>query len=201
MGTRIGTIGGLAAFAAIAASAQPYGVAQALSTEFLTGLAQQGLLPSQVAIINANVGSIIILDRNASGSVVFIDGADNFVRSQLAKQLAESVAQEEPMHLTVKHRSFEATSCSAVIEQRTEFLARLDAFDSNASGTPPTSSLQEIMLDATTYLIITSGRDAVVTIRPNGPLDPPLQQAAGRLHSAVSRCAGSVIPQVQQHAF
>src|SRR5690606_18201964 len=59
MRTRIGMLAALAALAAVAASAQPYQLARPLSTEFLARLAQHGLLPSQVAIINASVGSVI----------------------------------------------------------------------------------------------------------------------------------------------
>lgn len=201
MGTRIGILGVLASLAAVTASAQPYRLARVLSTEFLSRLAQHGLLPSQVAIINASVGSVIILDGNTADSVVFIDGADNFVWAQIAEQVSDSVAEEKPMHLKIEHRSIDVASCPAMIEHITEFLAQLDVFDPKSSGRPPTSTLQEVIVDATAFLIITSDRDAVVTIEPNGPLDPPLQQAAGRMHSAVSRCAGSVIPQVQQHDF
>lgn len=191
----------LAALAAVAASAQPYQLARPLSTEFLARLAQHGLLPSQVAIINASVGSVIILDREASNSVVFIDGADNFVWAQIAEQLSESAAEGRPMHVTVNRRFIDVASCSVMIEPRTEFLARLDVFDPKATHTSSAATLQMVIVDATDYRIITSGRDGGATIKPNGPMDPPLQQAAGRLHSAVSRCAGSVISEVQQHDF
>ncbi len=200
MGTPIGTLSVFAVLTAVTASAQPYNLAGTLSTDFLARLVQQRLRPSEVAIANASVGSVMILDRDTASPVLFIDGAGQFVWSQIAEQLSGSVAREEPMHLRMEHRSIEGASCPAMIEHINEFLTRLDAFDPRSSGRPP-DPLQEIMLDGTTFLIITSGRDAVFTIKPHGPLDPPLQQAAGRLHSAVSRCAGSVIPQVQQHDF
>lgn len=191
----------LAVLAAMTASAQTYQPARVLSTAFLSRLAQHGLQPSQVAIINASVGSLIILDRTASGPVVFVDGAGTRVWAQVGEQFSESMAKAEPMHLKVERRSIEVASCPAMIEHVTGFLARLDAFDRRSSGAPPTPTAQEIIVDATAFLIITSRGDAVITIEPNGPLDPPLQQAAGQLHSAVSRCAGSVIPEVQQHDF
>jgi len=201
MGTRIGMLNVLAVLAAMTASAQTYQPARVLSTAFLSRLAQHGLQPSQVAVINASVGSVIILDKSASGLVVFVEGAGTRVWTQVGEQLSESMAKAGPMHLKVERRSIEVASCPAMIEDITEFLARLDAFDRGSDGGPPTPIPQEIIVDATAFLIMTSGRDAVVTIEPNGPLNPPLQQAAGRLHSAVSRCARSVIPEVQQHDF
>jgi hypothetical protein len=201
MGTRIGTLGVLAALAAVTASAQPYRLGRALSTEFLTRLVQQRLLPSQVAIVNASVGSLMILDGSASGPVTFIDGAGNFIWAQIAEQLSDSVVQEEPMHLKIEHRSIDVASCPAMTEHIGEFIARLDALVPSSSDRSSTSIPQEVIVDATAFRIITSGRDALVTIEPNGSLDPPLQQAAGRLHSAVSRCAASVIPQIQRHDF
>jgi hypothetical protein len=197
MGTRIGMLSAVAVLVTVTASAQPYRLDRVLGTEFLTHLAQRGLLRSQVAIINASVGSIITLDRDAPSSVVFIDGSGNGVWAQVAEQLSESGAEETPMHLKVEHRTIDVVSCPAIIEHRTEFLAQLDAFDPAPSRTAAYSEPQVIILDATAYLVITS----VVTIKPNGALDPPLQQAAGRLHSAVSRCAGSVVHQLQQHDF
>jgi hypothetical protein len=201
MGTRIWMLIVFAVLTAMTTSAQTYQPARVLSAAFLSRLAQHGLLPSQVAIINVSVGSVIILNGDGAGAVVYIDGAGSFVWAQVAEQLSESVAEAEPMHLKMERRSVEVALCPAMIEHITEFLSRLHAFDPRASGGSPPPTPQEVIVDATAFLIITARRDAVVTIEPNGPFDPPLQQAAGRLHSAVSRCAGSVIPEVQQHDF
>jgi hypothetical protein len=201
MGARINALSVLAALTAVAATAQPYRVARVMSTDFLAQLVQQGLKPSQVAIINASVGSAMIIGGDAAGSLVYIRGAGSFVWSQIAEQLSESIAQQEPMHLAIAHRSIDVAACPAMTERITAFLVQLNAFDVDPSGRPPANALQEIILDATSFLIISSGHDAVVTIKPNGSLDPPLQRAAGELHSVVSRCAGSVLLQVQQHDF
>lgn len=200
MGTRAG-IATLAALAVATASAQPYRLGRALSKEFLTRLVQHRLMPSQVAIINASVGSVMILDAHAQGPIVFIDGASNFLWAQIAEQLASLQPQDESLHLSIAHRVIEVASCPAMTEHAGAFLERLNTFVSIADDRSSTSIPQLIILDATEYRIITSERAASVMIEPNGSLDPPLQQAAGQLHSQVSRCAGSLMPEVQQHDF
>jgi hypothetical protein len=84
-------------------------------------------------------------------------------------------------------------------ERVAAFLTQLDTTDFHRNGA--STEQQEILVDAATFLIQMVANDAVVTITPNGALDPPLQRAAYDLHSVVSRCAGAEVPTVEQHDF
>jgi hypothetical protein len=201
MGTRTGALGVLAVLAVSPVSGQPFRLGMLLSTEFLNGLVSQHLTRSEVAIINANVGSATIFDRNAPGGpVTFIEGSSNFLWAQIAEQIAESTATGEPMHLTIKRWSLSGASCASVTTDINDFLARLDDVTAGSGGGSVTST-DEIVVDATAFQIITLAKDAWVTVVPDGSLDTQLQQAAGKLHSAVSRCAVSSAPSVEQHDF
>ena len=172
-----------------------------MGTEFLVGRARHELAPAGVAIINENVGSVMILDRSLSGGpVVFINGSDNFLWAQIAKQISTAAARAEPIHVVIKRSLVVERSCLKLGSTLKEFLGDLDDVLSNVKAASATSK-SEVIVDATAFRIVTRGKDALVTIMPNGPLDPPLQQAAGKLHSVVSGCAGSVTPQIEQHDF
>jgi hypothetical protein len=79
------------------------------------------------------------------------------------------------------------------------FVAQLDETVSDLRGASDTN--KEIIVDGATFLIEMAVKDASMTITPNTAFDPPLQQAAGDLHSVVSRCAGSQAPNVEQYDF
>jgi len=199
MGIRIGILGALAVFVCGAVNAQPFRLGMTLSTDFIATLVRRDLSSSQVAIINGSVGTAMVFDREVStGPIAFLGGSGNFVWAQIAQQLSGAVANDKPLHLKIERWSINSQSCANAAAGIEEFLARLaDVRAGRALASPK----DIVVVDATALQIITVENDVWVSFEPNGALNPPLQQAAERLHSAVSRCAGSISPTVEEHDF
>jgi hypothetical protein len=181
------------------ANAQPFELGRSLSTSFLERLTTPAPDGSEIVVIHAEVGSAMSISRGvARDQVVYLRGS-TFLWAQIAEQIAGASARGEPMHLAVQRWVLEIESCPSLSEAVSSFFAQLDDTTSDLRGASATD--KEIIVDGATFLIEMAVKDASITITPNGAFDPPLQQAAGELHSVVSRCAGSRAPTVEQHDF
>jgi hypothetical protein len=199
MRTRNVAVGAVALLTVGLGAAQPFRVGRVLSTEFLTSLARPNLASSDVAIINAEVGSAIIVNRHAPRDpIVYISGKDSFLWAQFAEQMP-AAARGEPIHVTIRRWSVTSASCPNLVGKVDNFIATLEELLANPDG--PGAVKSELIVDATTFRIEIAAKDAWMIITPSGTLDPPLQQAAGELHSIVSGCAGSREPEIEQHDF
>ena len=201
MKARVGMMGVLAIAAVVSASGQPYQRGQMLSTEFLTSLVQERLTPWQVAVINLPASSAMIFERDPSDAPVTLLSGDTLLWAQIARQLAHSVARNEPMHLNVKRWFIPAAACPAAADHIREFLARLAEVGTVRVGRSADSSLQEVIVDGPAFRIVTKDRDAWVIIAPYAPSNPPLHQAAEQLMSVVSGCTTSISPRIEHHDF
>jgi hypothetical protein len=79
------------------------------------------------------------------------------------------------------------------------FLKELDAALSDLGGR--STDTREIVTDSTAFLIQLTVKDAQLTLVPDAPTEPPLQQAAYYLHSTVSGCSNFVEADVERHDF
>jgi hypothetical protein len=172
---------------------------RSLSISFLERLTTPASDGSEIVVIHAEIGSAMSISRGvARDQVVYLRGS-TFLWAQIAEQIAGASARGEPMHLEVQRWVLDTQSCPSLSDVVPAFFAQLDETTSNLRGGSATN--KEIIVDGASFLIEMAVKDASVTITPNGALDPPLQQAAGQLHSVVSRCAGSRASTVEQHDF
>jgi len=141
---------------------------------------------------------MIMNRRVAGGPVSYIRGG-TFLWSQIAEQLSARSGAGETMHLDVRRWTLDGGSCPSLVDKVAAFLTQIDQTVSNIGAASAVN--HEVVVDAPTMLIRIGAKDALVTISPNGALDPPLQRAALELHSVVSRCAGSMVAAVEQHDF
>lgn len=194
------TVAALAAFVGASASAQRFDLGRILSTEFLTRLVRPAPSTSKVAIIHAEVGSAMVLDRKARGGPVeFIDGAQIQLWAQIAQQLPAMTDRDQRLRLMVERTSVASESCPRLVESVEAFIERLEDVVADIDGVDTKQSM--FVTDAMTFRIVVAAKDAEIAVRPDGPGDSPLQQAAGRLHSVVSGCAASSQGKVEQHDF
>lgn len=181
------------------ASAQPFDLGRMLSTEFLARLASPSLDGSNVVIVHSEAGSAMIVDRRAPRDrVVYLRG-EGLLWAQIAEQLSERSGQGEPIRLDIRRWTLDAAACPSLESEVAAFLGQLDQKLADLDGA--STETGEILLDAPVLSIQLGAKDALLTLTPNGALDPPLQRAALKLHSAVSRCAGSQASVVEQHDF
>jgi len=196
-------LGGLLAFGGVLtfelANAQTFEVGRTLSIDFLERLITPASDGSDIVVIHAEVGSAMIISRGVTRDhVVYLRGS-TFLWAQIAEQIAGASVRGEPMHLEVQRWVLDTKSCPPLSEKVSAFVAQLDETVSDLRGASTTD--KEIIVDGATFLIEMAVEDASITITPNGAFDPPLQQAAGELHSVGSGCAGSRTPNVEQHDF
>ena len=181
------------------ANAQPFDLGRTLGISFLETLTTPASDGSEIVVIHAELGSAMIISRGvARDRVVYLRGS-SFLWAQIAEQLAGARTRREPMHLEVQRWIIDTESCSSLSEKVSAFLAQLDETVSDLRGASATD--KEIVAEGATFLIEMGVKDASIRITPNGAFDPPLQQAAGELHSVVSGCASSRASDLEQDDF
>lgn len=181
------------------ANAQPFQLGRTLSSAFLERLARPRPGSSDVAVIHVEVGSAMIIERDPPNDRVAYLRGSPFVWGQISEQISAASAHGEPLHLEVRRWNLNTESCPALGERLAAFLRELDETVANLGAADTVN--RELVVDAPTFMIELAAKDSLVTITPDGPLNPPLQRAALELHSVVSRCSASEVPSVEQHDF
>ena len=173
-----------------AVSAQPYQLGKELSADFLEQLIRPGMQRDMISVIHVEGTTAMVIDRNAPDRVVFLWGEGGVLWGQIAKQLPKATARGEPLHLVMRGSTVDSSVCADLTGRVQAFLKELDAVLNDLDG--PSMKSNEIVSDSTAFLIQMTVKDAQLTLVPNAPLEPPLQQAAYHMFSTVSGCANLV---------
>ena len=181
------------------ADAQQYQLGQALSAEILAQLVRPTLLSPNIAVVHIEAGSAMVIDSSKPhGSIVYLRGS-SFLWAQIGDQLPAATAQDKPIHLEFLRWTLDPGSCPMLGAKVDALLVQLEEVISNPIKT--NALPEQLVVDGPTFHILVAAKDALLTVTPAGLVNPPLQQAAGELHSTVSGCANSLKPVEEQHDF
>ena len=184
-----------------------FDIGKVVSTAFLLRLTNPDRTAYRVGVVHTEASTgMLVPHRNAPASVEFVRGSSAFLWSQAAAQASTTHDNEDPIHFEVTRWKLDATSCPSMAARLETFLGELERVLSSrvVLSSPPPKKYQAvgpdghevILLDGAQFLIQVALSDGTLTVKPDSGSNPPLQRAAGALHSTVSGCSDVPPPSV-----